>query len=180
MEVIKGPEQTDILFLTEPTSPLIEEGLLLPLDPFIKKYEYDLEGMESFIVKNLRQIGNEAIYFLPTDFNTYALFYNKDLFDQYGLQYPSDYMTWEEVFNLARQFNRESTQEKVYGFIFGDDSDLLKSMEIYAAPMDISMYSGDMKSMTVNTPAWQEVWRVFADIIRDEVIPMLKLDKQSI
>lgn len=38
-----------------------------------------------------------TVYGIPKDFNTLGLFYNKDLFDQAGLDYPTDDWTWDDL-----------------------------------------------------------------------------------
>lgn len=38
--------------------------------------------------------------------NTGLLFYNKDIFDRFGVEYPKDGMTWEETTELARKVTR--------------------------------------------------------------------------
>jgi multiple sugar transport system substrate-binding protein len=40
---------------------------------------------------------NGQTYGIPKDFNTLGLFYNKDLFDAAGLDYPTDDWTWDDL-----------------------------------------------------------------------------------
>ncbi|WP_019532683.1 ABC transporter substrate-binding protein [Paenibacillus ginsengihumi] len=40
---------------------------------------------------------------LPFDLREYALVYNKEIFDRFGVPYPADGMTWEETVELARR-----------------------------------------------------------------------------
>lgn len=41
-----------------------------------------------------------AMFILP---GFYALYYNKDIFDRYGMAYPKDGMTWNEVIGLGKR-----------------------------------------------------------------------------
>lgn len=43
---------------------------------------------------------------LPYTRHFSALYYNKDIFDRFGVDYPADGLTWEEATDLARQVTR--------------------------------------------------------------------------
>lgn len=43
---------------------------------------------------------------MPVSTSTMSLFYNRDLFDRFGVAYPKDGMTWDEVYELARVMTR--------------------------------------------------------------------------
>jgi len=46
------------------------------------------------------------IYGLPANNNTPLLYYNKDIFDQMGVSYPKDGMTWDEALELSKKVTR--------------------------------------------------------------------------
>ncbi|MDF2723265.1 MAG: transporter substrate-binding protein [Paenibacillus sp.] len=54
--------------------------------------------------KQLTDDGN--LYAIPFSMNTGALFYNKDMFDKFGVTYPKDNMTWNEVLEASRKLTR--------------------------------------------------------------------------
>ena len=49
-------------------------------------------------------------YGLPITFSTVVLYYNKDLFDVAGLEYPSDSWTWADVMTAAEALNNPSAR----------------------------------------------------------------------
>lgn len=56
-------------------------------------------------------------YGIPKDFNTLGMFYNTDLFDQAGLEYPNDDWTWDDLKEAAGKLTDLSDANKpVYGF----------------------------------------------------------------
>lgn len=61
---------------------------------------------------------NDQIYGLPFITSTWVLFYNKDIFDALGVEYPSNNMTWSEFRKLAAQVTVEAGQETIYGAYF--------------------------------------------------------------
>ena len=50
----------------------------------------------------------DAQYGLPITFSTVVLYYNKDLFDAAGLEYPNGDWTWDEVMSAAEALNNPS------------------------------------------------------------------------
>lgn len=72
----------------------------------IKKYKVDLGRFEPVPLDAVRSFSNGGIYGLPVFNNNMVLYYNKDLFDKFGFPYPKDGMTWDEVNELAKKFDR--------------------------------------------------------------------------
>jgi multiple sugar transport system substrate-binding protein len=52
---------------------------------------------------------------IPTIKGGFMLYYNKDIFDEAGIPYPSDDMTWDEYADLAKQLTKGEGQTKVWG-----------------------------------------------------------------
>lgn len=50
----------------------------------------------------------DGYYGLPRDFQTIALFYNKDMFDAAGVAYPTDQWTWDDLRAAAKQLTRDT------------------------------------------------------------------------
>ena len=56
-----------------------------------------------------------SLYELPFRNDFWVLFYNKDLFDQKGIAYPTNDMTWDEYDALARQMTDTTFGSQIYG-----------------------------------------------------------------
>ena len=57
-------------------------------------------------------------HYMVTDDNTICLFYNKDMFDAAGLEYPTNEWTWDDLMSAAEKLtvkNEDGTYEQ-YGF----------------------------------------------------------------
>lgn len=68
-------------------------------------------------------------FFRPNEFNALpylvprmVLHYNKDIFDQFGVEYPVNDMTWEEVIDLAAKVTGERDGVHYYGIGFNENS----------------------------------------------------------
>lgn len=71
-------------------------GVMQNLDPVAKTNGIDLNVFRDDMIQTLRGYSDKGeLYVLPWTFGTYALFYNKDIFDKFGAAYPKDGMTWD-------------------------------------------------------------------------------------
>jgi multiple sugar transport system substrate-binding protein len=100
-----------------------ELGLLEDLTPLIQKHKIDLNQVEPAFMNSLKKDPNDsAVYGLPVTQNNAALFYNKSLFDKFGVPYPKDGMTWDEIYELARKMTRTEAEVKYRGLDFHMES----------------------------------------------------------
>ena len=91
-------------------------GLGSDLNPFIKSYNIDLNRFEPETINTLRRYGkNGELYGFPFAMNYGMMAYNKDIFDKFGVPYPKDGMTWDQVIELARKVTRKSDTTQILG-----------------------------------------------------------------
>jgi multiple sugar transport system substrate-binding protein len=84
-------------------STLKDLGLVYNMEPLMKKYNFDIGRFAPEAVETLRIAGGQDyLVGLPAYTNAFALFYNKDIFDKFGVPYPKDGMYWEDVVELAK------------------------------------------------------------------------------
>lgn len=85
-----------------------EFELIMPLNDFLEKTDFDLNRLEPELVPTIQSYGqDDLIYMMPVDLATWVLAYNIDVFDQLGIDYPVDNMSWDEVIDLARDLTVE-------------------------------------------------------------------------
>lgn len=58
---------------------------------------------------------DEQILGVPKDYDTIGLWYNKELFDEAGIEYPNETWTWDTLLETAIELTNED--EGVYGFL---------------------------------------------------------------
>ncbi|CAG7643811.1 hypothetical protein PAESOLCIP111_04561 [Paenibacillus solanacearum] len=97
---------------------LVETGLAYDMTELIKKYNYDLNRFEPALLDNLRNVSAPGtLYGLPMPWGgAQLLYYNKALFDRFGVPYPKDGMTWDETYELAKKVTRVNGDETYRGF----------------------------------------------------------------
>jgi multiple sugar transport system substrate-binding protein len=105
--LIAGREAPDVFALSGLTfHDLRERGLLTDLTPLVEADSLiDLDAFYTPPVDLFTHGGK--LYGLPRDFNTIALFYNRDLFDAAGLDYPDRTWDWNSLRAAARALTRD-------------------------------------------------------------------------
>lgn len=89
--------------------------MLLNLDDYIAADdEIDLDNYYEDIVELYSSDGSQ--YAIPKDHDTIALLYNKAIFDKYGVDYPTDDWTWEDVLAAATAITEAGADDGVYGY----------------------------------------------------------------
>lgn len=109
-ELLAKKEIPDIITVAPSLEYIEDLDLLAPIDDLIEKHEFDLSIFRDGIVEDLRAydpLGKNQLYGLPIEISLTAMFYNKDIFDKLGKDYPTDNMTWDEVIDLARELTVE-------------------------------------------------------------------------
>ena len=109
-----GGEMPDVFWMHSNTAQMyMENGILLDLtdyidkDDAVKKDDY-YEGVWDLYNSDGKQ------YALPKDHDTIALLYNKAIFDEYQVEYPTDDWTWEDMYEAAKTIT-EGSNGDIYG-----------------------------------------------------------------
>ncbi len=90
----------------------ISKGLAEPLDDYIAKDNLDMTPY-GVTYDNIKVDG--TVYQMPTRNSIWVLYYNKDLFDAAGVDYPTGSMTYQEYRDLAKKMTSGSGQDKIWG-----------------------------------------------------------------
>lgn len=98
-----------------------ELGLTEDLNPYVKQFNMDLNRIDPIVLDTVRKTsGDGKLLGIPISGNVVMMYYNKDIFDRFAVPYPKDGMTWDEVYDLARQLTRSDGAVKYRGFDFQD------------------------------------------------------------
>jgi multiple sugar transport system substrate-binding protein len=87
--------------LAQQIRPYAAGGQLLDITDAIESEGVDLSNYPQAVL-DLYDQGDGAIYGLPKDFDTNAIWYNKAIFDAAGVDYPTDEWTWEDFRAAAK------------------------------------------------------------------------------
>lgn len=108
-------KQPDILFFPTTLYPeLLEEGILKDMTEYSNAY--DFSGIDLTMKEALLSMGGGRLYFLSNALVSQAIYYNIDIFEQFGQPLPSDNMKWFDVLNLASHISQLGADEGIAGF----------------------------------------------------------------
>ena len=108
--MLAGGDTTD-LFCVKELSDMqnwVKAGYLASFTDYIAQNGYDMTkyaGMDECY----KYVGTDDYYALPFRADFWVLFYNKTLFDNAGVAYPTNDMTWDAYAELAKQMTSDAT-----------------------------------------------------------------------
>lgn len=116
-EAVLDKRKPDVLLMEpEVYRGLADRGRLRDLELPIRQSGFDLEGYVPGVLELLRDKGGGKLYGLSNTFVGRALYYNRSLFDKYGVPYPEAGITWEQTLLLAGRFPSKGEDGKpLYG-----------------------------------------------------------------
>ncbi|MDF2720611.1 MAG: extracellular solute-binding protein family 1 [Paenibacillus sp.] len=76
------------------------------MSELIKKQQVNINALEPSMVEAIRSISDGKLFALPVVYNTQLLYYNKDLFDKFGIPYAKDGMNWDQAIELSHKLTR--------------------------------------------------------------------------
>jgi len=106
----------DVLFLS-PVVNYAEQGVLENLDPFIEASGYPVEDYWPALLDFATYQG--SVYGFPRDIGLEVLYYNKDIFDEVGVDYPTDSWTWDDFLAAAEQLKTVESSGQVTRYALG-------------------------------------------------------------
>lgn len=110
---------------------VLQMGLGSDLNEFVKSQRIDMSRFEPEAVNVLKSFGKKGeLYGIPYAMNYGVLAYNKDIFDKYGVPYPKDGMTWNQIIELARQVTRVDQGNQYIGLDMGDPQTLTRAYSL--------------------------------------------------
>ncbi len=112
--MMAGGEDIDLIYSknNQQYMTLVSNGQIEDLMPYVERDGVDLSIYDGAAEK-LTLDGK--LYGLPFRNDLWLLYYNKDLFDQAGVDYPTNDMTWEDWAEMCKQMTSGSGADKVYG-----------------------------------------------------------------
>lgn len=144
------------------------DDVLLDLSDKIEKSDkIDLSNFQKDIVDLYKNADGKQIG-IPKDVDTSAVWYNKDMFDEAGIAYPTADWTWEDFRNISKQLTKAdgsqygtamkpgSDQESWYGTIYANGGYVI---------------SDDKKKSGFDDPKTLEACEYIENIIKDGSMP---------
>lgn len=146
-EEIAKENLPDIFYLSggDQMPNLVEYELDYDLSEMIEKYDFDTSTITDAHMDIVRKWSDGEIKYLPFIKRWDVLYYNKDIFDRFGVDYPEDGMTWDEIERLARDVNGEIDGTEYRGIDISSTGAMINSLDVnHVDPeTDESLYDTD-------------------------------------
>jgi len=117
-ELIAARADVDVIFTSiGALSGVLDSGIAQDLTDTVQTDKFDLNRLEPQSVDMVRKMSGGKLTALPIKSGAMVLFYNKDLFDKFGVAYPKDGMTWDDVYETAKKLTRVEGGQQYRGFV---------------------------------------------------------------
>lgn len=161
-------DEMDIVYYAAPRlKPFINAGVLTPIDSLAKNANYDMES----IFGDYLPVVDGNVWGLPAFSDIWLTMYNKKVFDDAGISYPSaDGWTWEKYIETAKQLT--DPEKGVYGSLMLDYNNY---NYMHAVQKGIPHYNNENLS-NYDDPAFKESLEFFYGLGNTEKIQPSMLD----
>lgn len=155
---------------------MLESGMEYDMRELIQKHNVPLSDLDPVYVEYMNHVAGGPIYGFPIQNNVMTLYYNKTLFQKFGVPFPKNGMTWEEAIELGKTLTRQEAGTSYVG--------LTVNAANTASQNQFSLPSVDPLTMTptINaSPHWKTVYETLFvrpfehEIARSETIRLKKI-----
>ena len=115
---VAGGSTNDVFWMNADGLPVYaSQGAIVPIQEMVDDGSIDVNAYP----ESLRSLYTfeDTVYGIPRDFDTIALFYNKDLFDQAGVEFPTADWTWDDLRAAAEQLTSDDGSQWGYASSIG-------------------------------------------------------------
>lgn len=152
--------QMSVLYIKEYS----DRGVLADLTPYANK-EIKVDDLNKEVIANQGTV-NGKFTGLPVSDNASVLIYNKEMYQQAGVEPPKQDMTWKEYFDKAREI-KAKLGDKVYGAF--DMSASLEAYMYYVFSVGDTLYKGNRLGYDDQTfQSWLKMWD---DARKEGIVP---------
>lgn len=139
---------------------LVELDIPMDLDPLVKKHNFQLNRIDPSAISSIRSYTSKGeLITLPIDSQPFVLNYNKDIFDKFGVPYPKEGNTWDDLIALAKTLTRTEGGVAFRGLDAGLSANRMQ--------MQLSLPFVDAKtekSVILSNPGWAKMFKTYEDI----------------
>lgn len=161
-------QKPDIVFGPNLITEMSKAGKLVELSPLIKQDQLDLNDFAPAVLEQLRAMTDGKLFGLSPTFQSAALLYNKSLFDQSGISYPKNNMSWPSVIDLAKKLARTEEGKQRFGLDSYRAPQLFLSH--YLNLTGVQSRSDDGKSVLYTSDEYRTAVNAVAEAYKDGAI----------
>jgi ABC-type glycerol-3-phosphate transport system substrate-binding protein len=147
-----GGQQVDIVYSStgQVYDAFLNMGGYTDIMPYVKKYNFDLSKIEPKALDMIKQQTGGVLAGIPAFMSPSPLYYNKDLFDKFGVPYPKDGMTWDDVYETARKLTHMEGGTAYRGIVMSFGHVAIRQQHSY------SLVDPKTEKATLNNDQWKK------------------------
>lgn len=160
-EKVLAEQKPDVLLMNESQyEALAAKGRLLELGIPMRRSEFDADGMTPGVIGLLRERGGGQLYGLSPAFESRGLYYNRAIFDAYGVPYPQPGMSWDDLLLLAARFPKKNEAGEPLTGLYQptftiSPFDLILKM---GGTKRLSLLDAEGRKLMLDSEAWNKVF----------------------
>ncbi len=151
----------DIIIASTAAATSTYKDLDLPEDltELIKTHDFDLNRLKPVVRDAIQTYSGEGQFsVLPLSINLPILYYNKDIFDKFGVPYPSDEpATWDEIIDLSKQLTKDDGGVHYTGIDFAGTTDI-------SSQLDATILDPQTAKPDVTNDKWVKLFNVWKEL----------------
>lgn len=151
-------------------SNILNHNVQYDITPLIAKHKYDLSRLDPETVKLSKQVAKGGMYDIPFMMQPSPVVYNKDIFDKFGVPYPKDGMTWDDMFELTKKLTRTDGGTQYRGLFVSIGHLNLRSQ------FSLNFIDPATEKAAVNTDGWKQFYE---NIARFYLLPGYELKSNT-
>ncbi|WP_158606993.1 ABC transporter substrate-binding protein [Paenibacillus ginsengarvi] len=129
----------------------LQYGVQSDMTELAKTHKLDLNRFDPSVISGVKSSSN-GLYALPIHTDTMVLYYNKDIFDKFGVEYPKNGMTWDDMYALSKRLTRKDGDTPYIGYA------PFPTYMFYMNPLSIPVMDEKNERPTINKDSR---WRTF-------------------
>jgi multiple sugar transport system substrate-binding protein len=95
---------------------VVEYGMEVDLTELLNRHQIDTSKILPTELEGMKANTNGKLYGLPLQRIVQVTYYNKAIFDKFGVAYPKDGMTWDDAAALANRLTRVDNNTNYFGY----------------------------------------------------------------
>ncbi|MDF2715903.1 MAG: family 1 extracellular solute-binding protein [Paenibacillus sp.] len=126
----------------------------MDISPLVKLHNVDLTRFDPAVMQSISAISKEGtLIALPFTHQFTALYYNKTLFDRFGVAYPKDGLFWEDAIELTKKLSRTENNVKYAGLD-------VETVSRISRPLAALRIDGKTDKSAMNTDGWRKAFEL--------------------
>lgn len=161
-------EAPDVFWMNVYLPKYVKGEVLLPLDEYIKKDNFDLGQYVEKVTEMYNYNGNQ--WGIPKGVDSVAVAYNKEIFDKYKVDYPQEGWTWDDMRSAAAKLRDGMKADKSGLYPILMELDAQPSHFNFIAQTGGYVISDDYKKSGYNMPETVKAYQNVVDLFNDELL----------